>query len=158
MKIRYIYILIARQFMWRFKAGISGNVAARIGQIESELSYITGKPVQIRCAAKFPVIFPAAHEGKIHDWFERRRASMPNHSGKTEWFLIRNWMAVILFFAVGQYYGLEIKWWHLVVIYFFPIPFDAIILAGGLAAVEYSVFLAVVMLVGLGVSVLINFV
>ena len=83
---------------------------------------------------------------------------MPNHAGKTEWFLIRNWMAVVLFFAVGQYYGLEVKWWHLVVVYFFPIPLDAIILAGGLAAVEYSVFLAVVMLVGLGVSVLINFV
>lgn len=122
-----LYVLFTGALPWRTKIGITGNLAARKSQIASELSGRMGKYVVIRTAMAIPVLFPESLERWMHRAFERLRAYVPRHSGHTEWFVIRNFWAACCLLGLSEWLGLDWDYWHLAVVYFLPLPLDAVL-------------------------------
>lgn len=120
---RYIYCmfcLTSLKTFGRFKIGIAADVSARRGQVASEL----GIPARRMYSLSFIVFFPERVEARLHRWFESARAKMPRHSGHTEWFKVRNLVAMLAFVAYCQHNGKPFEWWHLGIVYLLPLPLD----------------------------------
>lgn len=126
----------------RFKIGISDNVPARIAQIQNELSYALGRPVVVRRAAAFPIIGAGWMEKRLHWVFDSLRAKMPRHAGHTEWFAIRNIGGVAILVWLSREYGFDVTPWHVLIVFFLPLPVDGVIVLCIAAFLHYCSFLA----------------
>lgn len=127
-----------------FKIGITDHVPTRIRQIESELSYSTGRSVKVRKAVAMPLIFASLVERKLHGVFARIRAKMPRHSGHTEWFSILNYGAAVIYLALLAVFNCQMTGGRvviMVVVFFAPLPLDGMVLVVASAVAEYVVFL-----------------
>lgn len=136
--IKTLYILFSWQLPWRFKAGISGNLKSRIAQIAYELSNETGRNVEVKTALAVPVFMPEAMERLLHSAFSWLRAYVPYHAGHTEWFTVRNFIACAVFIGCCREFDLNWKVWHLLIVYFFPLPLDAIIILAGIFVIQLA--------------------
>ena len=144
---KWLYCLFTWSLLpWRlprFKIGIATNVPQRIAQIEYELSHALGRPVIVRRAAAFPIIGAGWLERRLHWVFDSLRAKMPKHAGKTEWFGIRNIGGVAILVWLSRQYGFEITPWHVLIVFFLPLPVDGFIVICVAAFLHYAVFCGV---------------
>jgi len=144
---KWLYCLFTWSLLpWRlprFKIGIATNVNARIGQIQNELSYALGRPVIVRRAAAFPIIGAGWLEKRLHWVFDSLRAKMPRHAGHTEWFAIRNIGGVAILVWLSREYGFEVTPWHVLLVFFLPVPVDGFIVICVAAFLHYAAFCGV---------------
>lgn len=140
----WIYCLYTWSFLpWRlpsFKIGITKEVETRRRQIESELAYTCGHAVSVRRALAVPLLTAGWLEKRLHRAFEGLAAKMPRHAGHTEWFRIRNIGAVVVVVWLSARYNLNLQPWHIVAVFFFPLPLDGALLLMLCAFVEYALF------------------
>ena len=144
---KWLYCLFTWSLLpWRlprFKIGIATDVSQRVAQIQYELSYALGRPVIVRRAAAFPIIGAGWLEKRLHWVFDSVRAKMPKHAGHTEWFAIRNIGGVLLLVWLSREYGFEVTPWHVLVVFFLPLPLDGFIVIFVAAFLHYAVFCGV---------------
>jgi len=144
---KWLYCLFTWSLLpWRlprFKIGIATNVNARIAQIQNELSYALGRPVIVRRAAAFPIIGAGWLEKRLHWVFDSLRAKMPRHAGHTEWFRILNIWTLFFVALARNYYGMDFNPWYILVILFFPLPLDGLLVLFTAAFLHYAVFCGV---------------
>jgi len=144
---KWLYCLFTWSLLpWRlprFKIGIATNVPQRIAQIEYELSRALGRPVIVRRAAAFPIIGAGWLEKRLHWVFDSVRAKMPAHAGKTEWFGIRNILAVFTLSWLSRKFGVDFSHWHILAVFFLPLPLDGFIVICVAAFLHYAVFCGV---------------
>ena len=157
MKFRKLYALYSWSLLWRFKVGISYDVPQRVQQLEYELSRETGRPVRVFSALSVPVIFPEKTEAWAHGVFQRLRAYVPRHAGHTEWFVIRNFAASLIFILICEYFCLNWRWYHPALIFFLPYPIDGVLLLAAVAAIQLAVVLAVAWIGWVGIVSIFNF-
>ena len=140
---RYIYCMFcptSLKTFGRFKIGITSNMKWRLSQVASEL----GIPARRMYSLSFIVFFPERVETRLHRWFESARAKMPRHSGHTEWFKVRNFVAMLIFIAYCQHNGKAFEWWHPGIVYLLPLPLDGFLAV--LAAFLFQVAAALLIL------------
>lgn len=99
-----------------------------MGEISEELAQEMRCTVTINREISLPMAFPYESESWLHARFAAVRAVVPYHAGHTEWFMVRNFLAVVLWLlallALGK--GLSIiRIGIAVVIYLLPFPVDA---------------------------------
>lgn len=134
-----IFCLTSLRTFGRFKIGIAGDVAARRGQIASEL----GIPARRLWHLSFPVFFPEKMEARLHRWFSGLRAKMPRHSGHTEWFLARNYVTMCLFLWSTDLHGDSLPIAAIAVL-FAPVPLDGFLAVLAVVAFQAAVVLGAV--------------
>ena len=144
-----IFCLTSLRTFGRFKIGIAGDVAARRGQIASEL----GIPARRLWHLSFPVFFPEKMEARLHRWFSGLRAKMPRHSGHTEWFLVRNYAAMCVFLWSTDMQGDTLPIAAIVVL-FVPLPLDGFLAVLAAFAFQAAVVFGIVWAVSAGIGIL----
>jgi hypothetical protein len=114
-----------------FKIGISGSVQDRMRQIESELSYTTGKRVTIRKALAMPLLFSGFMERRLHRALSAIRAKMPYHAGHTEWFRCVNFGAAVIYLLLLAAFRQDMNYARVgifAVVVLAPFPVDGFVL------------------------------
>lgn len=141
MRPRYLYTLYCLGLPWKFKIGIAYNVPARMAQIQSELSYREGKTMMVRKALAVPVLFPERTEAWMHRQFGRLRAWVPYHRGHTEWFIIRNYAAALIWLGWLGYTGCTMTMTRVLIAVFLlivPFPLDGVLLQVVVAIAHFA--------------------
>jgi hypothetical protein len=140
------YVLLSKNYPYRYKVGISGTFDARVREIRDSVSRVVGKPVHVAPAFKVPLFFPRLNEKAIHKclfWYKANVA--PDSSGHTEWSWSLNiFTSLVLWLLL---YAFDLWRWPTLLILFAPIPIDIILFTILLALVQYA--LAGLMIYGL---------
>lgn len=140
-QIGWVYCFYCFAFPWRFKIGISRDYRARRKAVEVDLSRAMNMPVRVRTALAVPSLFRESQEARMHRWLDTFSASMPQHTGYSEWFWgwMPNAIGALIFAGAWAYNGGTVNPWAVVAAALFPVPVVPALMLAGLLVIEVAV-------------------